>query len=322
MPIVPFAPRLHRAMTYLALLTFVCTTAYLHWVFPFTLTDPLKLRFQQRVELDPRSVFSDFETTSAQMTALSRKSNISYALPRTTTTVTGHPLFLRQVLSSLPSTAGSDLNCTVGSRRNGLSTCEWDSGAQLDPSPGGRDPWALNDTLTVPRNSSFFKANITRTGWGSANISIHGRNTRNCRIYFDSPDESGVKVWKYTVAGGAEGSERWYSRFSWEGLRDLRLWSRTWDRTWDIQVHWKLSIPYSAWPGDEEDSPNNGDLTGKIACQWAEYASGMGGSGGEIDDDERAQIPAFEEVLRFLPEWAAVTKLDDGLVEAWVPFTI
>ena len=48
------------------------------------------------------------------------------------------------------------------------------------------------------------------------------------------------------------------------------------------------------------------------------------GSGLEENVEGRVfgKIPAFEEVLRFLPEWAVSSKQDDGLVEVLTPFSI
>jgi len=54
---------------------------------------------------------------------------------------------------------------------------------------------------------------------------------------------------------------------------------------------------------------------------YAEYMSGVAG-----DSDEHSRrtgrIPAYEEVLRFAPSWAVVTKADDGLVEVSKSFSV
>lgn len=85
-----------------------------------------------------------------------------------------------------------------------------------------------------------------------------------------------------------------------EGIKELRIWSRTWDKNITVDV----------------ELAQTSETSGRIACEWNEYESGTVGipTGGKI--------PAFEEVLTFLPKWAAVTKLTDGLVEVSSKFTI
>ncbi|KAJ3501617.1 hypothetical protein NMY22_g18864 [Coprinellus aureogranulatus] len=311
LPIAPFSPKLHQGLTWLALLTFFVTTAYLWLVFPFTHDDPFKVFFQQRVKLNPDTVF------------LSPSGSASTQATHTITTLlTGSPVFVRSVLPYLPSSRGKDVNCTKNLLRQGLTTCAWDSGKRLQPSPGGKDPWgwwpgASDDPTTAISKTSddaYIKADITRTSWASARITILGRNTRNCRMYFDPPSESGVKVVRYTVEGGATGMQPGYPVDLDTGLKELRLWSRTWDRTFVVDIDWE---PTKLGDTSDED----GKLSGKVACEWAEYQSGMVDNG-SLGSDEQPKIPALEEVLTFLPEWAVVTKAADGLVEAWVPFVV
>ncbi|KAJ3524153.1 hypothetical protein NMY22_g11128 [Coprinellus aureogranulatus] len=311
LPIAPFSPKLHQGLTWLALLTFFVTTAYLWLVFPFTHDDPFKVFFQQRVKLNPDTVFlGPSNSTSTQATH------------KITTLLTGSPVYVRSVLPYLPSSRGKDVNCTKDLLRQGLTTCAWDSGKRLQPGPGGKDPWgwwpgASDDTTKAISSTSedaYIKADITRTSWASARITVLGRNTRNCRIYFDPPSESGVKVVRYTVEGGTTGMQPGYPVDLDTGLKELRLWSRTWDRTFVVDIDWE---PTKLGDTSDED----GKLSGKIACEWAEYQSGMVDNG-SLGFDEQPKIPALEEVLTFLPEWAVVTKAADGLVEAWVPFVV
>ncbi|KAF5317305.1 hypothetical protein D9611_003592 [Ephemerocybe angulata] len=304
-PIAPYSPKLHQGLTYLAITVFAITTTYLWVVFPFTHDDPFKVFFQQRVKLNPDTVFLHSNTNTTT----------SLSAPKVTTLLTASPVFLHSVIPYLPSSRGKDLNCTQDVRRAGLLTCEWDSGARLVPSPGGKDPWGWWPGSSS--SSTWLKADVTRTSWASAKITIQGRNTRNCRLYFDSPEQSGVKVVRYTVEGGSRGMQPGYPVDQEHGATEVRLWSRTWDRTFVVDVDWEPTRLARGDNGEEED----GTLSGKIACEWAEYESGMVDNG-SFRGEEKAKIPAFEEVLTFLPEWAAVTKAADGLVEAWVPFSV
>jgi hypothetical protein len=111
------------------------------------------------------------------------------------------------------------------------------------------------------------------------------------------------------------------------GIPELRLWSRTWGRTFMVDVEWgeetQKTLTVSSTDGGEglgeaEPEPEPKGLSGRVACEWAEYESGRVGD----ESGEGGSIPAFEEVLAFLPLWAVVTKADDGLVEAWQEFKV
>ncbi|KAJ8488101.1 hypothetical protein ONZ45_g14086 [Pleurotus djamor] len=111
----------------------------------------------------------------------------------------------------------------------------------------------------------------------------------------------GSHISEYHVVGGDPELQRGYEG---EGLLEqLRLWSRSWDRQFEVDIK----------------SPEGVDaIVGKVACEWAEYASGMVG----MEGVDGAKIPAYEELLSFLPKWTVVTKLADGLVEVTKEFQV
>ena len=80
------------------------------------------------------------------------------------------------------------------------------------------------------------------------------------------------------------------------GSKEIRLWSRTWGRDWTVDVKW-------------DHKPSNPHLGGKVVCMWS-------------DVNQNGIIPAYDEATHYLPEWAAVTKGGDGLVEAYERFLI
>lgn len=84
------------------------------------------------------------------------------------------------------------------------------------------------------------------------------------------------------------------------GAKELRLWSRTWERNFTVDV---------------ELLEEQHQTLGRVACEWNEYESGT------VGIESSGKIPALEEVLTFLPKWAVVTKLADGLVEVSEEFT-
>lgn len=307
LPVAPFSPKLHRGLTLLALATFAISTAYLWLVFPFSRADPFKVGFQQTVSIDPEDVF----LKGASSYNASLNVPVTYR-PKVVTELTAASFYMDDVLQYLPSARDKLITCGASEVRPGLKVCSWES-RELSPSPGGRplSPW------TGDSGATFFAADVKRTGPASARISVQGRNTRNCRLYFDGSDEKpgNVKVTRYTVKGGKEGMQSGYPVDKEQGLKELRLWSRTWDREWEVDVD--FVTPRRIDSAEVED----GKLRGRIACEWAEYESGMVDNG-SLDAADKSKIPALEEALSFLPEWVAVTKSGDGLVEASVPFAV
>jgi hypothetical protein len=53
----------------------------------------------------------------------------------------------------------------------------------------------------------------------------------------------------------------------------------------------------------------NGTMTGKVMCLWS-------------DVNQVGLIPAFDEAVHYAPEWVAVTKASDGLVEGYKAFKV
>ena len=78
-------------------------------------------------------------------------------------------------------------------------------------------------------------------------------------------------------------------------LPEIRLWSREWEKPWVVHVMWK---------GERDKG-----LDGRAVCLWS-------------DANDSGVILALDEVRSFLPAWAIVTKLSDGLVEGSKAFTL
>jgi len=207
----------------------------------------------------------------------------------------------------------------------------------------------------------FPKAGVERVGASSARIGVKGRNTRSCRVYFDS-----APVYQYVVrppgrnarqgaaddgdltneydagVAGRKGMQEGYEVGP-TGVKEVRLWSRTWGRAFVVDVNWGQYAPPEGSSTNRSVSVESA-LRGRIACEWAEYESPMvdhgtvlGVNGTQADygkgaymgmglaeefDGLRPKVPALEEVLAFLPDWAVVSKHADGLVEAWAPFSL
>jgi len=197
--------------------------------------------------------------------------------------LTGLRDFLRPMLvPKLPSALNSKVECDSSSDKMGLQRCSWQSG--LLPAPGGNNRASQFDWL---------KVSTSRRGSDVIRISVQGRNTRSCRLYFDKP------IAEYSVQGGQTELQPGYP-IGKDGIKELRLWSRTWDRNFVVDIRTDPSLTFS----------------GRAACEWVEYESGS------IGVNTGGKIPALEEILTFLPSWAAVSKVTDGLVEVIQEFSV
>ena len=172
--------------------------------------------------------------------------------------------------------------------------CEWGGGTGMRPVAGNWNGWN-NDNTT-----EYFDASVTRLGPTSARITVKGRNTRSCRIYFGNQP-----IYEYVIRS-SDGVGEKKGEVGTRGIMELILWSRTWDREFVVDFKWssRTGLP----------------MSGRVGCEWAEYESAAidHGTGGGVS----GKIPAFEEVLMYLPEWVVSSKQDDGLVEVFAPFSV
>jgi hypothetical protein len=133
---------------------------------------------------------------------------------------------------------------------------------------------------------TWLQYNITRDSkTKSANIVLFGKNTRSCRLLFNNPINS------YVVEGST--TDNRFPAISEDGTKEIRLWSREWEVPWNVTFSWEGSK----------------GVDGKVVCLWN-------------DEDGQGLIPALEEIRRFAPDWTAVTKASDGLVEGFKAFTV
>ena len=121
--------------------------------------------------------------------------------------------------------------------------------------------------------------NVTRKeGLNEAHFTVVGRNTRSCKLVFKDP------ISDFDVQGSDIDGR--FSKIGSEGSKEIRLWSREWERPWKVSVKWE---------GEK-------GIDGKVVCLWN-------------DEEGFKSIPALEEIRRFAPDWVAVSKRGDGLVE-------
>lgn len=324
-PLAPFSFQIHRSVGSMLLLLFVMFYLWAaFWSFPFDINTPLKIYFQQTVQLQGAVVSKSSllgSSISGDPIVLPASAFSGPVIREVVTSFHGAPEYLRgDVVVTLPSAQGKQVECLKSHVKPGLAACSWPSGDDMIPQPGSApERVALLNTTNMTSTSllhpdafgstKFFHAEVLRTSPTSARITIQGRNTRNCRLYF-----SNRMIVKYTIEGAMHGMQPPYVIRD-PGIIELRLWSRKWDKQFVVNVEWRDYIGLGE------------GLKGKVACEWAEYASASASVPGQGEDPAEggfrsAKIPAFEEVLSFLPTWVVVSKLTDGLVEAWEYFEV
>lgn len=199
-----------------------------------------------------------------------------------TVSLTGVDRYVQQVIGQLPSAQGQIINC---------STPDVATRKELR-----KCEWEGLPAKVVGHASSYSNKTHTKD-WldyavtkdnktNEATIRVVGQNTRACRVLFDT------SIWDLTVAGGV--SDPRFKRTGEHGSREVRLWHRKWSQPWNVSVSW--------------DAKENSKLSGRVVCLWSDANAG--------------NIPAFDEVLHYLPVWAIPSKISDGLVEGYKNFEI
>ncbi|KAL8831545.1 MAG: hypothetical protein Q9170_005245 [Blastenia crenularia] len=278
--LIPVSPFIHRYTYHIPIflfLIFIGTLIYNLLAFPFSANNRLKVYFDQRVDLD-----TGINTVSL-------------------TGIKDGP-YLQDVIASLPSTAGQEITCIDSEIRLGLKTCSW-QGLAPEVVPSLPLPLGIPPQFGY-RNWLSFNVTYGNYTRNEARITLSGKNTRACKILFDTP------ISDFSVEGA--GSDKRFEKVSKEGSKEIRLWSRTWEKPWHVKVRWK---------GEDGNSPSlapnllrhqqkrASGLNGKVVCLWS-------------DANEPGVIPALDEVWMYAPTWATVSKNSDGLVEGSKRFMV
>ena len=205
--------------------------------------------------------------------------------------------FLEQAILNLPSSTGQATYCEPVPNRESVTKCSWTGiPAKVVPPTQGE--------IDIPPEESYgswLSYNITSpspattSNLNSARFSLSGKETRACRITFERP------ISHVRVLDSGPGDKR-FAPIPEGGSQTVQLWSRSWDRVWEVDIEW----------GDVEDEqvPDTGSgMAGKVVCLWSEY-------------NQIGLIPALDEAQHFSPKWAAITKVDPGLVEGFKRFKI
>jgi hypothetical protein len=282
LPLAPFIHRITHHIPVFLLVAFVATLIYNLAAFPFSSNNRYKTYFIQRLDLDNGS------------------NQVCYD---------GIEEYIRPIIASLPSASGRAVTCG-SSKRLGLASCCFD-GAGTPPRLTRTAPTAADEEEDY---RLLVSVNATRTGENAARIGVVANNTKTCFLEFDRP-VSGLRV------HGSSGWDDRFGQFPDAGVKTFRMWHRRWEGEWVVDVEWKEDEESDASggvQGGDNDEGLLGDgelrkrvegLAGAVVCMWS-------------DANVEGTIPALDEALKFIPEWAAVTKLSEGLVEGRKRFEV
>lgn len=142
-----------------------------------------------------------------------------------------------------------------------------------------------NSITALTKDSVSVKTDVIQPG--KAVFRLRGEDTRVCRIRFDAP------ILAFYVHGTTGEIQPGYPLPP-SGIRELNLWSRERGKEFIVDVSW----------------PVNEVLRGRVSCGWSD------------SEDWETRIPAFKEVLDFLPSWSVVNDFENELVEASLEFSV
>ncbi|KAL8827271.1 MAG: hypothetical protein Q9191_003288 [Dirinaria sp. TL-2023a] len=224
-----------------------------------------------------------FSTNNRLKLFFIQKVNLDTGMNQVLLTGVGDP-YLAEAINSLPSVAGQKPQCTPSSVRKGLTECAWEG---LPPAVVKQPSPGIPPHFAY---SDWLTFHTFRTPNSTeARFRLWGRDSRACKIEFNQP------ISDFHVEGA--GADQRFQRVPESGSKEVRLWSRTWEKEWTVRVKWQ---------------PQGGKglgLDGRVVCLWS-------------DENKTGAIPALDEIRHFAPNWVAVSKIGDGLVEGSKAFLV
>jgi hypothetical protein len=215
-----------------------------------------------------------------------------------TVSIVGLEEYSRSVISSLPSTSGQDIKCQPAVGRD-LTDCQYDSSSLSPNLYKGKAPKDLVSIETVAGSDG-----------SKARLRIDAVDSRLCYVRTSRP------IYGFAVDGAAARDPR-FGKFPSEGFSSVQLWRRDRDRPWTLNLYLndRSSLSVTTDLEQEEDkSMSDNELKVRsteqsadrlevtVSCAWS-------------DANTPGTIPALDELLKYMPTWAAVTKKNVGLVE-------
>lgn len=133
--------------------------------------------------------------------------------------------------------------------------------------------------------------NATRAaGAHKMQFTVDGVETRVCGVRFPQP------ISQFQVLGGNSQDDR-FGAMPENGLDSIKLYRRDWNQPWTIDVEWA------------QETDVTGSMALEVFCNWS-------------DANKQGTIPALDQALQYTPEWVAITKMDDALVQGKKSYSV
>ncbi|OLN89797.1 Vacuolar membrane protease [Colletotrichum chlorophyti] len=199
--------------------------------------------------------------------------------------VTGVEEYVRKIIAEVPSASGKHIECSNGARGS-LSECSYNASSVLPK----LTPSLVFGDFAKQKYAGLVTVETTSNSSTSASLRIDAEESKECEIIFGGSLES-VNV------RGSAGIDPLLSKPLPKGnLRHATLWRRDLSKPWVVDIKWQ---PGAVWGNRPAYLPS--ERHAMITCQWS-------------DVNTRGVIPAFDEIVQFAPDWAAITKGTVGLV--------
>ncbi|KAH7141243.1 putative zinc metalloprotease [Dactylonectria estremocensis] len=290
LPITPFIHRVTHHVPLFLLCIFVGTFIYNLLAFPFSDGHRFKFYFQQVLDLDDRT-------------------NI--------VTISGLEKFSREVIKTLPVASGQEISCGPTPDR-ALQDCLYDASSLPPKLAGGKSIEELVTLTPLASNSTH-----------PIRFQVDAADTRICYI------TTSKGFWRFAIDGAPSIDSRFGDNIRGD-LTDIQLTRRNWTLPWNITIYpeedSKSTLPNSGNSKaleevQDSDVPGDGELKAravgqssglvrqatpwdiKVSCAWS-------------DVNSPGTLPAFDELIKYIPTWATATKKNVGLVEVRKTFTV
>ena len=215
-----------------------------------------------------------------------------------TVSIVGIEDYARSVISSLPSTTGQEIKCQPAVGRD-LTDCQYDASSLTPNLYKDKSPKQLVSIETVDGSNE-----------SKARLRIDALDSRLCYVRTSRP------IYGFAVDGASARDPR-FGKFPSEGFSSVQLWRRDRDRPWTLNLYLNERNSLAAVVESEQKESKiveDGELKARSANQSADRLE-VTVSCAYSDANTPGTIPALDELLKYMPAWAAVTKKNVGLVE-------
>lgn len=277
MPLLPFIHKLNKFMGLLLGFAFLTSTMVSLLQYPFSETNPLKMRFLQHV---------DAQTGDNYVSILGKE---GYVAP---------------VVADLPCLKLSDESFKCTALGDGQENCQY-PGERPWIIDEGKEDWfkELLEVEIVSNNKDKVDSPYVPL---KAELKLHVKGSRVCDVRFNSTNtNSPVRqvVIHHNTAGNATVPDDEFKFL--RGIEGVTMYKLDWTQpSFDIGLEWI--------PDYEDYNVQNGikDLGVSVTCFYGEYED----SSAKADGSTVRKVPAFDELVQYSPSYVAYANQAKGMV--------